>query len=286
MALLEVRDLSYTYEEGTPFSHDAVKNISFSINAGEIIGIIGHTGSGKSTLVSHLNGLIKTEKGKIFINGEDIWEDPKNIKKYRFKVGLVFQYPEYQLFEDTVSEDIAFGPKNMELPEEEIKKRVLNAANLVDLGPELLEKSPFDLSGGEKRRAAIAGVIAMEPQILVLDEPTAGLDPIGKENLLLRIKEYRDKTGAAVIIVSHSMEDIAKTAEKVMVLNGGNLELFDTVENVFSKCDFLESIGLSVPQVTKIAIKLSEKGYKISKNIFTVEQLSNAVISLKKEVQK
>lgn len=283
MSLLEVKNLSYTYDPGTAFSHDAINNINFNVNKGEIIGIIGHTGSGKSTLVSHLNGLIKTEKGKIFVEGKDIWEDPKKIRDFRFKVGLVFQYPEYQLFEDTVFKDIAFGPKNMSLSEEEITERVKYAADLVNINTELLQKSPFDLSGGEKRRAAIAGVAAMKPKIFILDEPTAGLDPIGRRIILSKIKMYRDTTDSAVIIVSHSMEDMAETADKILVMNHGQVEMFDTVEKVFCQVEKLESIGLAVPQVTKIADKLY-KSKRISTNkIFTVTQLVNEILNKKKE---
>lgn len=286
MSLLEVKNLSYTYDEGTAFSHDAISDVNFQIDSGEIIGIIGHTGSGKSTLVSHLNGLIKTDKGKIFIDGKDIWENPKEIRKYRFQVGLVFQYPEYQLFEDTVYKDIAFGPTNMGLDEEEINNRVLMAAKLVGLTNELLQKSPFDLSGGEKRRAAIAGIMAMQPKVFVLDEPTAGLDPIGRKLVLSRIKEYRKLTNSAIIIVSHSMEDMAETADKLLVMNKGKVEMFDTVENVFSNAQRLESIGLSVPQVTKIANVLYSKGKIESNNIFSVSQLKEVVLKAKKGDKK
>ena len=284
MPLLEVKNLSYTYDKGTSFSHDAINNISFSVNSGEIIGIIGHTGSGKSTLVSHLNGLIKTEKGRIFVDGDDIWEDPKNIRKFRFSVGLVFQYPEYQLFEDTVYKDIAFGPVNMGLDETEIKKRVLYSAKLVGLTDELLQKSPFDLSGGEKRRAAIAGVMAMQPKVLVLDEPTAGLDPVGRKLILSRIKEYRDQTNSAVIIVSHSMEDMAEYADKIWVLKSGDKMMFDKTENVCSNSEMLVDCGLSVPQVTLIAEKLFNKGLIKSKKIFTVSGLRDEILKIKRNV--
>lgn len=284
MPLLEVKNLSYTYDKGTSFSHDAINNISFSVNSGEIIGIIGHTGSGKSTLVSHLNGLIKTEKGRIFVDGDDIWEDPKNIRKFRFSVGLVFQYPEYQLFEDTVYKDIAFGPVNMGLDETEIKKRVLYSAKLVGLTDELLQKSPFDLSGGEKRRAAIAGVMDMQPKVLVLDEPTAGLDPVGRKLILSRIKEYRDQTNSAVIIVSHSMEDMAEYADKILVLKSGEKMMFDKTENVFSNSEMLFDCGLSVPQVTIIAEKLFNKGLIKSKKIFTVSGLRDEILKIKRNV--
>ncbi len=278
MSLLEVKNLVYTYGKGTPTVTHAVNNVSFSVERGEIIGLIGHTGSGKSTVVQQLNGLIKPESGHILLDGKDIHTDFKKIKDVRFKVGLVFQYPEYQLFEETVFKDIAFGPANMGLSEDEIKERVLHAAELVDLKPEHLEKSPFDLSGGEKRRVAIAGILAMRPEVLVLDEPTAGLDPKGRDSILSRIKDYRAETDAAVIIVSHSMEDMAKTADKILVMNNGSVEMFDTVKNVFSDIERLEKIGLGVPEVTRIAAELNKKGFDIPTDIFTVEALKQAVL--------
>ncbi len=278
MSLLEAKNLVYTYGKGTPFSTHAVNGVSFSVEKGEIIGLIGHTGSGKSTIVQQLNGLIKPESGKILLNGRDINTDFENIKEVRFKVGLVFQYPEYQLFEETSYKDIAYGPTNMGLSEDEVDRRVRYAAKLVELGDDLLEKSPFDLSGGEKRRVAIAGILAMRPEVLVLDEPTAGLDPKGRDLILSRIKEYRDETNAAVIIVSHSMEDIAKTADKLLVMNRGKVEMFDTVSNVYSNSESLTEIGLDIPHVTKIAIELNKRGFDIPKNIFTVEALKQAVL--------
>lgn len=282
MALLEAKNLVYTYGQGTPFVTHAVNGVSFSVDRGEIIGLIGHTGSGKSTIVQQLNGLIKPESGEILLDGKNIHTDFKNIKEVRFKIGLVFQYPEYQLFEETVAKDIAYGPKNMGLSDEEVQERVSYAANLVGLTDDFMEKSPFDLSGGEKRRVAIAGIIAMKPDVLVLDEPTAGLDPVGRDMILSRIKEYRDETGAAVIIVSHSMEDMAKTADKLLVMNKGNIERFDTVANVFSDVEALVEIGLDIPHVTKIAIELNKKGFPIPKNIFTVQALHDAVLKCKK----
>ncbi len=279
MSLLEVKNLSYYYGQGTPFVTHAVDNVSFCVEKGEIIGIIGHTGSGKSTVVQQLNGLIKPEKGEILLNGKNIWTEYEKISDVRFKVGLVFQYPEYQLFEETVEKDIAFGPNNMGLNESEVQERVAFASDLVGLKSELLEKSPFDLSGGEKRRAAIAGIIAMRPELLILDEPTAGLDPVGRDTIFSGIKEYRDSSNAAVIIVSHSMEDMAKIADKLLVLNKGQVEMFDTVENVFSNAERLTQIGLDIPDVTKIAIELSKKGYNISKSTFTVESLSKQIYS-------
>ncbi len=279
MSVLEVKNLSFTYGKGTVFYHDAIKNINFSLNPGEILGVIGHTGSGKSTVVQHLNGLIPAEKGHIFFKGEDIWENPKKIKDIRFKIGLVFQYPEYQLFDETVYKDIAFGPKNMGLDGDEINRRVLKAAEMAGVQKSLLNKSPFDLSGGEKRRVAIAGIIAMEPEILVLDEPTAGLDPVGRERVLQFVKDYRDLTGAAVIMVSHSMQDIAKTADKILVLNHGEVFAFDTVENIFKNADGLNSVGLDIPDVTKIFLKLRENGIDVPSDIFTIEQAKTVLLN-------
>ncbi len=283
MVLIEAKNLVYTYGQGTPFVTHAVNDVSFSVEKGEIIGLIGHTGSGKSTIVQQLNGLIKPESGEILLDGKNIHTDFKKIKEVRFKIGLVFQYPEYQLFEETVAKDIAYGPRNMGLPEAEIAERVKYAANMVGLGEEFMEKSPFDLSGGEKRRVAIAGIIAMKPEVLVLDEPTAGLDPMGRDMILSRIKDYRDETGAAVIIVSHSMEDMAKTADKLLVMNKGNIEKFDTVANVFADAERLAEIGLDIPHVTKIAIELNKRGFDIPKNVFTVKDLHDAILNLRKE---
>ncbi|MBO5745812.1 MAG: energy-coupling factor transporter ATPase [Clostridia bacterium] len=282
MSLLEVKNLTYTYGQGTPFVTHAVNDVSFSVENGEIIGLIGHTGSGKSTIVQMLNGLIEPENGTILFDGRNIKTDFKKIKEVRFNIGLVFQYPEYQLFEETVEKDIAYGPTNMGLSSDEIAERVKYAAELVGLTDEMLKKSPFDLSGGEKRRVAIAGIIAMRPKVLILDEPTAGLDPKGRDMILSRIKEYRNETGAAVIIVSHSMEDMAKTADKLLVMNRGNIEMFDKVSNVFSNVERLVDIGLDVPHVTKIAIELNKRGFDIPKNIFTVSDLKEAIISCKK----
>lgn len=284
MAVLEVKNLSFTYGKGTVFHHDAIKNISFSLQPREILGIIGHTGSGKSTVVQHLNGLIPAEKGHIYFNGKDIWEEPKAIKSIRFKIGLVFQYPEYQLFDETVFKDIAYGPKNMGLQEDVIKQRVLKAAELTGVPKALLKKSPFDLSGGEKRRVAIAGIIAMEPEILVLDEPTAGLDPAGRERVLQFIKTYRDLTGAAVIMVSHSMQDIAKTADKILVLNQGEVYAFDTVENVFKNAAGLSSVGLDIPDITKIFLRLRAAGIDVPDNVYTIAQAKTILLEKWKEV--
>ncbi len=280
MPVIRVENLSYTYSPGTPFAHDAIQNVNFELSAGEITGVIGHTGSGKSTLVQHLNGLVRATEGTVLLEGKDIWAEPKKIRDVRFKVGIVFQYPEYQLFDETVYKDIAFGPTNMGLPQQEIQRRVIEAAELVGLQPALLEKSPFDLSGGEKRRAAIAGVIAMQPNVLVLDEPTAGLDPQGRELIFSLIKKYRDKTGAAVVIISHSMEDIAKIADKILVMNAGTVFMFDTVEKVFSQEEKLRSVGLTVPRVTQILKRLQNAGIPIDANAFTVQDAVQRVADL------
>ena len=282
MAILEVKNLTHTYSENSAFINDAVSNVSFTVEKGEIIGIIGHTGSGKSTLVQHLNGLLKPTTGTVLFDNEDIWKNPKEIRKIRSKVGLVFQYPEYQLFEATVFEDIAFGPKNMELSGDELKKRVLEICKIVGVKEEYFKKSPFDLSGGEKRRVAIAGVMAMRPEVIVFDEPTAGLDPEGRENVMRIIKDYRKATGATVIIISHSMEDMASLADKILVMNKGSLYMFDTVENVFSKTDELKSIGLNVPIVTRVFLELKRKGININTNVFTVQKAVEA-LKLRKE---
>ncbi len=279
MSLLEVKNLSFTYGTGTAFEKKAVNNVSLNIEQGEFIGIIGHTGSGKSTFIQTLNGLIKPTDGTILLDGKDIWENPKKIRNVRFRVGMVFQYPEYQLFEETVEKDIAFGPKNMGLGEDEIKKRVESAARFVDLKPELLKKSPFELSGGEKRRAAIAGVIAMDPDILILDEPTAGLDPRGRDVLLSQIASYHKTKNNTVLLVSHSMEDISRIADKILVMNKGNMFAFDETKNIFSRGEEIEKIGLQIPQITKIMIELSKRGYDLPTDIYSVEQ---AVYEIKK----
>lgn len=277
MALLKVENLTHLYGKGTPFQTNAIEDVSFSVNAGEIIGIIGHTGSGKSTLMQHLNGLLKPESGAVYVDGVNIWENPKEIKNIRFKVGLVFQYPEHQLFDETVYKDIAYGPTNMGMTQEEIDEAVKYAASLVGLTKQHLQKSPFDLSGGEMRRAAIAGVIAMKPKILVLDEPTAGLDPAGRDLIMSRILEYRDNTGAAVLISSHSMEDIAAVSDKVLVMNQGKVHMFDKKEEVFIRDNELESIGLNVPQITKIMLSLKEKYPSIKGDCFTVDEAVEAI---------
>ena len=279
MSILEVKGLTHIYSSNTPFVNDAVSNVSFSVEKGEIIGIIGHTGSGKSTLVQHLNGLLKPTQGTVLFNGEDIWKNPKEIKKIRAQVGLVFQYPEYQLFEETVWADIAFGPKNMGLEGDELDQRVKDICRLIGVKDEYLYKSPFDLSGGEKRRVAIAGVMAMRPKVIVFDEPTAGLDPRGREDIMKIISDYRKDSGATVIIISHSMENMAELADRILVMNRGRLEMFDTVENVFSQSERLREIGLNVPVVTKVFEKLKSCGINVDTHVFTVEQ---AVAALKK----
>ena len=271
MAILETKNLTYTYGVGTPFEKTAVENVNLSVEKGAFVGVIGHTGSGKSTLIQMLNGLIRPTSGQVLLNGEDIWAKPKEIRRVRFQVGMVFQYPEYQLFEETVIKDIMFGPKNMGLSDEEALKRAKEAAHFTDLKPELLEKSPFELSGGEKRRAAIAGVIAMDPEVLILDEPAAGLDPKGRDVILNLIKNYREKTGCTVILVSHSMEDVAKVASKVLVMNKGKAAMYGSVDDIYSQVDKLESMGLSVPQVTKLFSLLRSRGLDVSGKIYTVD---------------
>lgn len=278
--VLELKNLSYVYGTGTPFEKTAVNNVSLSIEKGEFIGIMGHTGSGKSTLVQMLNGLMKPTSGQVLLDGEDIWANPKDIRKIRFKVGMVFQYPEYQLFEETVAKDIAFGPTNMGKSGAELEKAVNDAARFTGLKDELLEKSPFDLSGGEKRRAAIAGVIAMNPEVLVLDEPTAGLDPMGRDVLLSQIMQYHKERKNTVILVSHSMEDIARVADKIIVMNKSNLVMFDKTKEVFSKGRELEEIGLRVPQITKIMLDLREKGFNVPEGILTVDEAMDCISSL------
>ena len=272
MSILSVKDLTYVYSQGTPFEHTAVDKLSFEIERGDFIGIIGHTGSGKSTLVQMLNGLIKPTSGAVYLDNINIWGKPKEIRKIRFKVGLVFQYPEYQLFEETVEKDIAFGPTNIGLNEKEIKERVLQAAKFVDLNPELLTKSPFDLSGGEKRRAAIAGVIAMDPDILILDEPCAGLDPLGRDILLSQIYSYHKERGNTVLLVSHSMEDVGTVCDKVMVMNRSRLEMFDTAQRVFSQGERLQKLGLRIPQITSVIDELIDAGFPLKRGTLTVEQ--------------
>lgn len=280
MSFLKVEDLTHIFGEGTPYSKTAIKNVSFSLEKGEILGVIGHTGSGKSTLVTHLNGLMKATSGRVYIDGKDIWEKPKEIKKIRSKVGLVFQYPEYQLFEETVFKDIAFGPKNIGMNEEQVNSAVLNAARLMKIKDKLLDKSPFDLSGGQKRRVAIAGVMAMEPEIIVFDEPTAGLDPKGRETIFNAIYNYRKERNATVIIVSHSMEDIAAVCDKVLVMNSSEVADFGTTRQVFSKLDELKKMGLNVPLITNVMLELKDKYKELDANVLTVDEAVNSLLKL------
>ena len=271
MSVIRTENLTYTYSQGTPFEKTAVKDVNIEIEEGELVGIIGHTGSGKSTLIQHLNGLIKPTSGKIFIDGADIHDKDIKLRDVRFKVGLVFQYPEYQIFEETVYKDIAFGPTNMGLDEGEIDKRVRETAKLVGIDDSLLNKSPFELSGGQKRRVANAGVMAMRPKVLILDEPTAGLDPRGREMILGQIKHYHEETGSTVLLVSHSMEDVARFAQKILVMNKGEVFCYDTPPAVFARADEIAAIGLSVPQITKVFSMLRSRGIDIRGDVYTIE---------------
>lgn len=283
MPILETKNLTYVYGEGTPFRITAVEDVNISVEKGEFVGIIGHTGSGKSTLVQHLNGLLKPTSGSILLNGEDIHKNRETTRAARFKVGLCFQYPEYQLFESTVYRDIAFGPKNMGLSEAQIKEAVLRAADFVGIRKEWMEKSPFDLSGGEKRRVAIAGVMAMEPEILILDEPTAGLDPRGRARLSDMIENYRRSTGKTVVIVSHSMDDVAEVASKVIVMDHGHTATVGTVGEVFRQAERLVSIGLDVPQITRIFLHLKAQGLPVRTDIYTVDAAKRELLRVLKE---
>ena len=278
--IIKTENLSYVYSEGTPYEHRAIDDINIEIEKGSFVGLIGHTGSGKSTLIQHLNGLIKPTSGKIFVGGEDLWANPKDIRRFRFKVGLVFQYPEHQLFEETVRKDIAFGPKNMGLSDEEIEERVLEAAKHTGLTEDYLEKSPFELSGGEKRRVAIAGVLAMKPEVLILDEPTAGLDPKGREFILSEIKAYHENTGATVILVSHSMEDVARFASHVLIMNHSKAVMYGETREIFKRVDELCEIGLEVPQISRVFAKLREKGYEVPESVLTVVEAKEAMLKL------
>ena len=279
---IQVEDLSYTYGEGTALERQALKHVSFEIQDGEFVGLIGHTGSGKSTLIQHLNGLIKPTSGDIKYQGVSIYSQGYKLKDLRSKVGLVFQYPEYQLFEETCYKDIAFGPKNMGLDEAEVDRRVHEAADFVGLDPALLERSPFELSGGQKRRVAVAGVMAMKPRILVLDEPAAGLDPEGRDDILSEVKEYHKKTGTTVLLVSHSMEDIAKYANRVLVMSNKKIAMYDTVEKVFARAPELLELGLSVPQVTKIFLKLREMGVDVPADVYTIPYAVKMILEAKR----
>ncbi len=278
--VLELEHLTYTYSPGTPFEHTALDDVSLSIEQGEFLGIIGHTGSGKSTLIQQLNGLLRPTSGRVLLHGRDIWAEKQKLREVRFEVGLVFQYPEYQLFEETVEKDIAFGPTNMGLSAAEIRERVRQAISLVGLPEEILKKNPFDLSGGQKRRVAIAGVIAMRPSVLILDEPTAGLDPRGRELILQQIRTYHNETGSTVLLVSHSMEDIARYASRALVLNHARVFAYGTVDEIFHRGEELEAIGLSVPQVTRVIYALRKKGYDLPENIYTVEGAAKALLPL------
>ena len=280
MSVLEVKNLTHTYDGNTPFVNDAVKNVSFTAEKGEIIGIIGHTGSGKSTLVQHLNGLLKPTSGEILVDDKNIWENPKEIRKIRSKVGLVFQYPEYQLFEETVFKDVSFGPANMGLSGDELEKRVLDTCRLVGIRDEYLQKSPFDLSGGEKRRVAIAGVMAMRPEIIVFDEPTAGLDPKGREDVMKIIFDYRLAASATVIVISHSMEDMAIYCDDIVVTSQAKVFLSGSRDEVFSHASELASVGLDVPQITRLALLLQEKGVALPNGIYTVPAALSALLPL------
>ena len=272
MAILKTEHLTYSYSTGTPFEVTAIEDINIEIEPGELVAVIGHTGSGKSTLIQHFNGLLKPQSGKVYVDGQDIWESKKTLRASRFAVGLCFQYPEYQLFEETVYKDIAFGPKNMKLSEEEIDRRVRDAARYIGVTDDMLEKSPFDLSGGEKRCVAIAGVMAMEPKILILDEPTAGLDPRGRDTILGLIRNYREETGRTVMIVSHSMDDVAEIASKVLVINNARVAMYGTVPEIYARSEELVSMGLDIPQVTKVFLGLKENGIPVRTDVYTVEQ--------------
>ena len=280
--IVQVENLSHIYSIGTPFEHVALDNMNFSVERGEFIGVIGHTGSGKSTLMQHLNGLLKPTSGRVLLDGKDIWSDKKLTRQARFRVGLVFQYPEYQLFEETVYKDIAFGPKNMGLSPEEIDRRVREAAGFVGLTEQQLEVSPFDLSGGQKRRVAIAGVIAMEPEVLILDEPTAGLDPSGREEILQNIESYRKAKNATIMMVSHSMNDVARLTDRLLVLNGAKIARDGTPEEVFTHAAELEEMGLDIPEITRVFLRLQALGLDVPA-VHTMEQAVAVLKKLKEE---
>ena len=277
-AIIETKNLTYVYGQGMPDATKALDDVSFSVEEGDFVGIIGSTGSGKSTLITHFNGLLKPTSGQVLVDGRDIWEDPSKIREFRFLVGLVFQYPEYQLFEETVYKDISFGPKNMGLSEDEVHRRVLRAAEFCGIPDYALERSPFELSGGQKRRVAVAGVLAMEPRVLVLDEPAAGLDPEGRDMILSQVKAYHKKTGTTVLLVSHSMEDIAKYANRVLVMDQRKIAMYDDVAKVFARAPELLELGLSVPQVTKIFLKLREKGIDIPTDVYTIPYAVKTIV--------
>ena len=279
--ILKVKNLTHTYSAGTPFQRNAVEHIDFEVRPGEFLGVIGHTGSGKSTFIQHLNGLLKPTEGHIYLNGQDIWSSPKVTHESRFHVGLVFHYPEYQLIEETGYKDIAFGPGNMGLDEKEIDRRVREAAGFVGLDETCLEKSPFELSGGQKRRVAIAGVLAMEPEVLILDEPTAGLDPAGCESILKQISQYHRAKHNTILLVSHSMEEIARNADRIVVLDGGRIVMDGTPREIFARAQELNEIGLGVPEATRIAAALAARGLAIDPAVYTVEELRDRLLALR-----
>lgn len=281
--IIKTENLTHIYGQGTPFEKVALDNVNIQIKEGDYVGVIGHTGSGKSTLISHFNAILKPTSGKIFVDGDDLWKDDKQHRiKVRFKVGLVFQYPEYQLFEETVYKDIAFGPKNMGLGDTDIDKRVRQSLEFVGLKEEYLEKSPFELSGGQKRRVAIAGVMALSPKVLILDEPAAGLDPRGRDEILARIHDYHKQTGCTVLLVSHSMEDIAKNANSIIVMNKSRCIMHESVDKVFSHAEDLVKMGLDIPQITKIFISLKEHGIDINTNVYTIDKARNEIVAMLK----
>ena len=280
--ILQIENLTHTYGMGTPFQRNAVEDLSFTVRQGEFLGVIGHTGSGKSTLIQHLNGLLKPTSGRVLLDGKDIWAEPKKIRDVRFRVGLVFQYPEYQLFEETVYKDIAFGPINMGKTGDELDRCVRETAKLVGLKSETLDKSPFELSGGQKRRVALAGVMAMEPEVLILDEPTAGLDPAGRENLMANIRDYHRNKHKTIILVSHSMDEIARNVDRILVLKGAHILMSGAPAEVFARADELLTAGLDVPQVTRIAMALKQRGLNIDPAVYTVEALEKQLQALRK----
>ncbi|MBR2504034.1 MAG: energy-coupling factor transporter ATPase [Oscillospiraceae bacterium] len=283
MAILKIENLSYTYNEGLPGATKALDNINLEIEEGTFVGVIGHTGCGKSTLISHLNGLTKPQQGAIYLNGKNIWTEYPSIRDVRFNVGLVFQYPEYQLFEESIYKDIAFGPKNMGLDDEEVDRRVKMAAKFVGIPEYALEGSPFDLSGGQKRRVAIAGIIAMQPKVLVLDEPCAGLDPEGREQILSQVKNYHKETGSTVILVSHSMEDIANYADKVLVMEQGKVYNYADTEEIFQDAENLSKMGLGIPDITKVFLKLKEMGLDIDTDVYTIPYAIKTLLKYKEK---
>ena len=280
--ILQIKNLTHTYGVGTPFQRSAVEDMTFDVYQGEFLGIIGHTGSGKSTLIQHLNGLLKPTSGQVLLSGKDIWAEPKKIRDVRFRVGLVFQYPEYQLFEETVYKDIAFGPINMGKTGEELDRCIRESARLVGIRDDQLEKSPFELSGGQKRRVALAGVLAMEPEVLVLDEPTAGLDPAGRENLMANIRDFHRNRHTTVILVSHSMDEIAQNVDRILVLKSAHVLMSGTPAEVFARADELMTAGLDVPQVTRIAMALKARGLDINPAVYTVDALERELLALRK----